>query len=116
MAIYRGRLEPSTGTDLPPEAATAARDTLGGAVGVASTLPAGTADTLLDVARAAFVDGMNVAAAIAGVIGLGLAAFAYVTLRERGTERVATDPVCVEPTMIDQPVLTPMGKPARECF
>ena len=116
LAIYRGRLEPILGTDLPPEAATAARDTLGGAVGVASTLPAGTADTLLVVARAAFVDGMNVAAAIAGVIGLGLAAFAYVTLRERGTERVATDPVCVEPTMIDQPVLTPMGKPARECF
>ena len=88
VAIYRGRLEPILLTDLPPEAATAARDTLGGAVGVASTLPAGTADTLLVVARAAFVDGMHVAAAIAGVIGLGLAAFAYVTLRERGTERV----------------------------
>ena len=83
---------------------------------MASTLPTGTADTLLAVARAAFVDGMHVAAAIAGVIGLGLAAFAYVTLRDRGTERSATDPVCVEPTMIDQPVLTPVGKPARECF
>ena len=115
-ALYRGGLPPTLLAGLPPDAATAARDTLGGAVGVASTLPAGTADTLLAVARAAFVDGMHVAAAIAGVIGLGLAAFAYITLRERGTERSATDPVCVEPTMIDQPVLTPVGKPARECF
>ena len=115
-ALYRGGLPPTLLSGLPPDAATAARDTLGGAVGVASTLPTGTADTLLAVARAAFVDGMHVAAAIAGVIGLGLAAFAYITLRERGTERSATDPVCVEPTMIDQPVLTPVGKPARECF
>jgi DHA2 family multidrug resistance protein-like MFS transporter len=115
-ALYRGGVDPSLLTGVPPEAATAAKDTLGGAVGVAATLPAGSADTLLAVARTAFVDGMHVAAAIAGVIGLGLAAFAYITLRERGTERSATDPVCVEPTMIDQPVLTPMGKPARECF
>ncbi len=116
VAIYRGRLEPILLTDLPPEAATAARDTLGGAVGVASALPAPSADALLFVARAAFVDGMHVAAAIAGVIGLGLAAFAYVTLRERESERSASEPTCVEPTMIDQPVLTPLAKPARECF
>ncbi len=116
LAIYRGGLEPILLTDLPPEAATAARDTLGGAVGVASTLPAGAADTLLIVARTAFVDGMHVAAAIAGVIGLGLAAFAYITLGERASERPASEPVCVEPTMIDQPVLNPVGKPARECF
>jgi hypothetical protein len=83
---------------------------------VASALPAGSADTLLVVARTAFVDGMHVAAAIAGVIGLGLAAFAYISLRERGTERSPSEPTCVEPTMVDQPVLTPLAKPARECF
>jgi DHA2 family multidrug resistance protein-like MFS transporter len=116
VAIYRSALNPTLLSALPPDAANAARGTLGGAVGVASALPAGTADTLLAVARAAFTDGMHVAAAIAGVIGLGLAAFAYITLRERGTERSATEPVCVEPTMIDQPVLTPLAKPARECF
>jgi hypothetical protein len=59
---------------------------------------------------------MHVAAAIAAVTGLGLAAFAFATLRDRETERSATEPVCVEPTMIDQPVLVPMAKPARECF
>jgi len=116
VAIYRGSLGPNLLAGLPPHAATAARDTLGGAVGVASALPAGTADQLLAVARGAFVDGMHVAAAIAGVIGLGLAAFAFVTLRDRGTERPATDPTCVEPTMIDEPVLSPLAKPARECF
>jgi MFS transporter, DHA2 family, multidrug resistance protein len=116
VAIYRSALNPTLLSALPPDAANAARGTLGGAVGVASALPAGTADTLLAVARAAFTDGMHVAAAIAGVIGLGLAAFAYITLRERGTERSASEPTCVEPTMIDQPVLNPVGKPARECF
>ncbi len=47
-ALYRGGFASTILTGLPPEAATAAKDTLGGAVGVASTLPAGTADTLLD--------------------------------------------------------------------
>jgi DHA2 family multidrug resistance protein-like MFS transporter len=116
VAIYRSALNPTLLSALPPDAAIAAKGTLGGAVGVASALPAGTADTLLAVARAAFTDGMHVAAAIAAVVGIGLAIFAYVTLRDRGTERSATEPVCVEPTMIDQPVLTPLAKPARECF
>jgi MFS transporter, DHA2 family, multidrug resistance protein len=116
VAIYRGALNPSVLSALPPDVANAARGTLGGAVGVAGALPADTAETLLAVARAAFTDGMHVAAAIAGVVGLGLAAFAFVTLRDRGTERAATEPTCVEPTMIDQPVLVPVGKPARECF
>ena len=116
VAIYRGGLAAGVLAGLPPDAATAARDTLGGAVGVASSLPAGTATELLTVARTAFVDGMHVAAGIAGVIGLGLAAFAFTTLRHHGTEREATEPTCVEPTMIDEPVLSPIAKPARECF
>ena len=116
VAIYRAGVASSLPAALPTSAATAATDTLGGAVGVAGALPAGTADALLGVARAAFVDGMHVAAAIAAVIGLGLAAFAYITLRDRTTERSATESVCVEPTMIDQTVLNPLAKPARECF
>ena len=116
VVIYRGSLVPSVLAGLPPHAATAARDTLGGAVGVASSLPAGAADELLTVARTAFVNGMHVAAAIAGVIGLGLAAFAFVTLRDREAVRSENEPTCVEPTMLDQPVLNPVAKPARECF
>jgi DHA2 family multidrug resistance protein-like MFS transporter len=116
VAIYRSGLAPGLLAALPPDAAMAARDTLGGAVGVASALPAGTADEVLAVARSAFVDGMHVAATIAGVIGLGLAAFAYISLRDRPSERDASEPTCVEPTMIDEPVLSPLAKPARECF
>jgi DHA2 family multidrug resistance protein-like MFS transporter len=116
VAIYRAGLAPNLLASLPPNVATAARDTLGGAVGVASALPPGTADELLREARVAFVNGMHVAAAIAGVVGLGLAAFAYLSLRERPAERSATEPTCVEPTMTDQPVLNPLAKPARECF
>jgi hypothetical protein len=59
---------------------------------------------------------MHVAAAIAAVTGLGLAAFAFVTLRDRGTERAASEPICVEPTTMDRPVLVPVAKPSRECF
>jgi MFS transporter, DHA2 family, multidrug resistance protein len=116
VAMYRGGITPALLAGLPPDAATAARDTLGGAVGVASVLPAASADALLAVARTVFVDGMHVAAAIAGVIGLGLAAFAYISLREQTSERPASEPTCVEPTMVDQPVLNPLAKPARECF
>ena len=116
VSIYRHALDPSLLAGLPPDAATAARDTLGGAVGVADILPASSAEALLAVARTAFVDGMHVAAAIAAVTGLGLAAFAFVTLRDRGTERSASEPVCVEPTTMDRPVLVPVAKPSRECF
>jgi MFS transporter, DHA2 family, multidrug resistance protein len=116
VSIYRRALDPSLLAGLPPDAATAARDTLGGAVGVAGILPASSADALLAVARASFVDGMHVAGAIAAVTGLGLAAFAYVTLRDEASERSASEPTCVEPTMMDQPVLNPVAKPSRECF
>jgi DHA2 family multidrug resistance protein-like MFS transporter len=118
VALYRGGLDPSLLAGLPPEAATAARDTLGGAVGVAAALPAGAADALLTVARAAFTDGMHVAAAISAVIGLGLAAFAYVTLRARGTEaeEAPTEPDVAEPSTIGRPMLVPVAKPPRECF
>jgi DHA2 family multidrug resistance protein-like MFS transporter len=116
VAIYRGGLAAGVLAGVPPDVATAARDTLGGAVGVADALPAGTATELLSVARTAFVDGMHVAAGIAGVIGLGLSAFAFATLREHGTTREAEEPTCIEPTTIDEPVLNPLAKPARECF
>jgi DHA2 family multidrug resistance protein-like MFS transporter len=116
VAIYRSGLAPGLLTGLSTDAATAARDTLGGAVGVADALPAATAGELLTVARAAFVDGMHVAAIIAGVIGLGLAAFAYLTLREHAAKRSPSEPTCVEPTMVDEAVLNPIRKPARECF
>ena len=111
VALYRGGLGGALTVGLPAEAADAARGTLGGAVGVASSLPPETAGRLLSAARASFVDGMHVAAAIAAVVGLGLALFALVALRSRGAE-----PSAPEPEATERPRMALAQKPARECF
>jgi DHA2 family multidrug resistance protein-like MFS transporter len=110
VAIYRNGLANAIPPGLPAEAATAARDTLGGAVSVAATLPATTADALLAAARIAFVDGMHVAAAIAAVVGFALAMFAIYSLRDR---RVAA---LEEREQAPERALAAGAKPARECF
>ncbi|MGC5015458.1 MFS transporter [Streptosporangium sp. DT93] len=64
-AVYRA--------GLPPEAVPeAARDTLGSAVAVAAGLPPGPGAVLLGTARAAFVDGFHVTAAIGAALMAGL--------------------------------------------
>jgi MFS transporter, DHA2 family, multidrug resistance protein len=110
VALYRGGLA-KLPAELPPEAASAARDTLGGAVVVASALPAETAAALIAAARAAFVDGMHVAAAIAALVGFGLAIFAVMTLRDQAPKQPAAAP---EAIALPAPASVP--KPARECF
>jgi len=111
VAIYRSGLAGGLPASVPAAAASAARDTLGGAVGVASELPSETAEALLAAARAAFVDGMHVAAAIAAVVGFGLAVFALIMLRDRPSELPTA-----EATPIEQPIRLSAPKPARECF
>jgi len=115
VAIYRGGLAASLPASVPAQAATAARDTLGGAVSVAGTLPAAVADGLLAAARAAFVDGMHVAAAIAAVVGVALAIFAFASLRERADVGVA-EPATTKKPPIPVPTPVRVPKPARECF
>jgi MFS transporter, DHA2 family, multidrug resistance protein len=110
VAIYRGNLADSLPADLPAAAATAARDTLGGAVGVAGSLPRATADALLAAARDAFVTGMHVAAAIAAVVAVGLAIFAMLTLRDQAVGEAAAEAERAES------LRGAMPKPARECF
>ncbi|RZQ65221.1 MFS transporter [Amycolatopsis suaedae] len=53
---------------LPEQADPVARETLGGAVAVAQTLPAEQGAALLDAARTAFVDGMHIAAAVGAAL------------------------------------------------
>jgi DHA2 family multidrug resistance protein-like MFS transporter len=113
VAIYRGGLADSLPAGLPTGVASAARDTLGGAVGVAGALPSGMADALLTAARAAFVDGMHVAAAIAALVGLGLAIFAFVALRD---QHVAEEPTAEPGSIAEGPAPRLVPKPARECF
>jgi len=118
VAIYRAGVATALPAGIPSVVGGAARDTLGGAVGVSSSLPPAVADALLTAARAAFVDGMHVAAAIAAVVGFGLALFAFLALREQG-EPVETPESQVAGAPVVERVTAPIPvavTPARECF
>ena len=65
---------------VPPEAAAIARDTLGGAVGVAQQLPDPLGIALLDIARDAFVQGLHLAAGISAAVAIGAAIMVVVFL------------------------------------
>ncbi|MGH3612068.1 MAG: MFS transporter [Pseudonocardia sp.] len=86
VAIYRDELA-GLPDNVPSEAAATARDTLGGAVGVAEQLPDDVAAAVLDLARGAFVTGLQLTSAIAAVIAAGIAVVAAVMLRPPGRTR-----------------------------
>jgi len=75
-AVYRTRL-----VDAAPGAAEAARHTLGGAAETARHLPESLGEALLRLARAAFTDGLQLAAVISAVLLLVLAILAVTFLR-----------------------------------
>jgi DHA2 family multidrug resistance protein-like MFS transporter len=81
VAIYRGELADRLPAGLPPGAAAAARDTLGSAVAVAGELPGALGTAVLDVARDAFVRGMQVSSSIAAVVAVGLAILTLAAFR-----------------------------------
>ena len=100
-AIYRRAMAGSVVDGIPHEAAVAARDTLGGAVAVAGQLP-GPGAALLDTARRAFAEGLQVTALTSAFVVLGMAIFVLVSLRhvrsasqpadpDRGPERAIAD-------------------------
>jgi DHA2 family multidrug resistance protein-like MFS transporter len=72
-ALYRTRVGSGLPLEVPPALREAALDTLGGAVGVVAQLPEALGATVLDLARQAFVQGLNLAAGIAGVVAIGAA-------------------------------------------
>jgi DHA2 family multidrug resistance protein-like MFS transporter len=80
-AVYRSTVTSGIPADVPPEAAAIARDTLGAAVGAAAQLPDQLGGPLLDVARAAFVQGLHTAAAISAAVAIAAAIIAIVVLR-----------------------------------
>ncbi len=94
-AVYRGQLGQRLPAGLPAGAAEIARDTLGGAVGVAAELPAGLGTELIEVARVAFTDGLRFTAAISAVLSLAVAIIAFVLLRgvPPQSETIANDTV-----------------------
>ncbi|MBG0823280.1 MFS transporter [Planomonospora sp. ID91781] len=75
-AVYRGQVTGGLPGGLPPEAAAASRDSLGGAVTAAQTLPGELAAAVLAPARTAFAGGLTTAAVIAAVIAAGAAVLA----------------------------------------
>jgi DHA2 family multidrug resistance protein-like MFS transporter len=81
VAIYRGRLADALPAAVPAEAAAAARETLGAAVGVASKLPAETGGALLAAARDAFTFGLQLTAGLSAVVAAAMAVAATVLLR-----------------------------------
>jgi DHA2 family multidrug resistance protein-like MFS transporter len=79
-AIYRADMDAAVPSDVAPAVADAARDTLGGAAGVAAQLPGG----VLEAAHAAFASGLNVVAGIAAVLMVVMAVVTAVVLRRVG--------------------------------
>ncbi|MFG2298986.1 MFS transporter [Streptomyces sp. NPDC048603] len=80
-AVYRDEIGDALPAGLPEPVADTVRDTLAGADAVAAQLPGGAASPVLEQAREAFTNGLNLASGIAGVIVALLAVGAIVLLR-----------------------------------
>jgi MFS transporter, DHA2 family, multidrug resistance protein len=72
-AVYRSEVAGAVPADVPPDAASAARDTLGGAVAAAEELPDPLGGELLDAAREAFTQALELSAITSAAIVLGVA-------------------------------------------
>ena len=66
---------------IPPGAAAAARDTLGGAVAAAGHLPGQPGQVVVQAARQAFTQGLHVVFAVSAAVVLGAAILAVIQLR-----------------------------------
>ena len=84
-AVYRSEVIDAVPAGVPPVAADAARDTLGGAVAVADKLPGEAGTALLDVARDAFTHGLHLASATGAIIAIGMAVLVATLLRHART-------------------------------
>jgi DHA2 family multidrug resistance protein-like MFS transporter len=80
-AVYRSEVAGAFPEGVPPGAAEAARDTLGGAVATARGLPDPLGAALLEAAREAFTQGLQLTAIMSAAIVLVMAILAAVVLR-----------------------------------
>ncbi len=81
VAVYRSVMADGVPAGLSPDAASAVRATLGGAVAIAQGLPDPLRGELLGVSRGAFARAFQIAAVISAVLSLLLAPVAAVVLR-----------------------------------
>ena len=93
--IYRGFPTPS---GVPADAASAARESLGGAFETSQQLPEGQGAALMKAAQDSFVDGLDTAAAVGAVVLLGAAVAAWFLLRG---QELANSPAAPEPVAED---------------
>jgi MFS transporter, DHA2 family, multidrug resistance protein len=93
VAIYRNKVADTLPTGLPPGATETARDTLGGAMGVADHLPGPLGLELLDAAREAFVLALQLTAAASAALAVGTAVIVLVLLRDMGANPVAEEQI-----------------------
>ena len=70
VAVYRGELADHLPAEVPSQAAAVARETLGGAVGVAARLPEDVGAALLAAAREAFVQGLQLTAGLSAAVAV----------------------------------------------
>jgi DHA2 family multidrug resistance protein-like MFS transporter len=80
-AVYRAEVADTLPQGMPVEAADAARDTLGGALAIAQTLPQAPGAALVAAAQTAFIDAIHFVAAVAAVGAVVTAVGAAVALR-----------------------------------
>ena len=85
-AVYRSEVTYALPDEVPSGAAETATDTLGGAVSVAGRLPGPLAADLLDAAREALAQSLQVAAMVSAALVFGTAVFAGVMLRHAAAE------------------------------
>jgi MFS transporter, DHA2 family, multidrug resistance protein len=83
-AIYRGQLTDAVPAGVPPQAAAAARDTLGGVMAVVGQLPGRSGVELLDAARQAFTQGLQLTFAVSAAAAVGTAILVVSLLRHIG--------------------------------
>jgi DHA2 family multidrug resistance protein-like MFS transporter len=80
-AVYRDQIDDAVPAGVPPEVASAARDTLGAAVAAGAELPDRLAPELVDAAREAFTQALQVAAALSAAVAVGAAILAVAMLQ-----------------------------------
>ena len=80
-AVYRAQINGSLPAGVPSDAAQTARDTLGAAVAVSDQLPGPAAAELVDAAREAFTQALQLAATISAAVAVGAGILAVALLR-----------------------------------
>jgi DHA2 family multidrug resistance protein-like MFS transporter len=93
VAVYRGQIADTAPDRIPSEAVASAEDTLSGATEAADALPGPLGEPLLDAARDAFTQGMQVAALAGAAVAIVTAIVAGILLRRTGSGSPGGEPV-----------------------